>query len=131
MVPSSVRTGLATRLATITGLHVYELIPEVISSPCAIVDQLDLNFDTSMHGGSQATVDVLLVVQRTSERAGQLALDGYLATTGTGSVKAAIEGDTTLGGAVQTLRVLSATPGQYESQGVMFLAYRYRIQIYA
>ena len=49
---------------------------------------------------------------------------------GAGSIKAAIEGDRTLGGAVQTLRVISASPGEYESAGTLFLAYRYRLTIY-
>lgn len=131
MVPSTVRAGLVTRLLTITDLLALSYVPDVVVTPLAIVDQLELDFDSAMNRGlDMAFVDVNLIVQRMDTQSGQEALDGYLAGTGSGSVKAAIEGDKTLGGACSTLQVLSASPGQYESQGVMFLAYRYRIKIY-
>lgn len=132
MVPSTVRAGLVTRLATITGLRAYTEIPEVVSAPCALVDQLEIDFDASMGRGLDvAHVDILLVVQQLNQRSGLKALDGYLAGTGaTTSVKASIEGDKTLGGACSDLRVLSASPGQYQSGGIDFLAYRYRLVIY-
>jgi hypothetical protein len=69
-------------------------------------------------------------VQRFSERAGQDKLDAYLAGSGSSSIKTAIEGDRTLGGTVNTLRVTGAEAGTYDSQGVTFLSYRYRITIW-
>jgi hypothetical protein len=131
MSPSQVRDGLKTRLQTITGLRVYDLIPEPVTPPCAVVGQLDLTFDIdNARGLDQATVDIYVIVQRFSERAGQDKLDGYLAGTGATSIKAAIEGDRTLGGACQTLRVTSAESGTYDSQSNTFLSYRYRLTIY-
>jgi len=131
MSPSQVRDGLKTRLQTITGLRVYDLIPDPVTPPCAVVGQLDLTFDIdNARGLDQATVDIYVIVQRFSERAGQDKLDGYLAGTGATSIKAAIEGDRTLGGACQTLRVTSAESGTYDSQSNTFLSYRYRLTIY-
>lgn len=131
MVPSTVRTGLVTRLATISGLTALSYIPELVVAPVALVDQLEIEFDASMGRGlDSAFVDILLIVQRQDVQSGQTALDGYLAGTGTSSIKAAIEGDKTLGGACSTLQVLSASPGTYQSQGIDFLAYRYRVKIY-
>ena len=131
MNPSQVRDGLKTRLQTITGLRVYDLIPEPVTPPCAVVGQLDLTFDIdNARGLDQANVDVYVIVQRFSERAGQDKLDAYLAGSGASSIKTAIEGDRTLGGVVNTLRVTSAESGQYESQGVQFLSYRYRLTIW-
>jgi hypothetical protein len=131
MSPSQVRDGLKTRLQTITGLRVYDLIPEPVTPPCAVVGQLDLTFDIdNARGLDQATVDIYVIVQRFSERAGQDKLDGYLAGTGATSIKAAIEGDRTLGGACQTLRVTSAESGTYDSQSNTFLSYRYRLTIW-
>jgi hypothetical protein len=131
MVPSTVRTALVTRLNTITGLRAYDTVPDVITPPCAVVDQLLLTFDTAnARGLDTATVDVLLIVDRMDSASGQKALDGFLASTGPGSVKTAIEADRTLGGAVSTLKVVSAAPGQYESQAIVFLAYRYSLVIY-
>ena len=131
MQPSQVRDALKTRLQTISGLRVYELIPEPITPPCAIVGQLDFTFDIdNARGLDQANVDIYVIVQRFSERAGQDKLDGYLAGTGSTSIKAAIEGDRTLGGTCQTLRVIGAESGTYDSQSVTFLSYRYRLTIW-
>jgi hypothetical protein len=131
MNPSQVRDGLKTRLQTITGLRAYDLIPDTVVPPCAVVGQLDFTFDIdNARGLDQAQVDVLVIVQRFSERAGQDKLDAYLAGTGSTSIKAAIEGDRTLGGTVNTLRVTGAEAGTYDSQGVTFLSYRYRITIW-
>jgi hypothetical protein len=131
MQPSQVRDALKTRLQTISGLRVYELIPEPITPPCAVVGQLDFTFDIdNARGLDQANVDIYVIVQRFSERAGQDKLDGYLAGTGATSIKAAIEGDRTLGGTCQTLRVIGAESGTYDSQSVTFLSYRYRLTIW-
>jgi hypothetical protein len=131
MQPSQVRDGLKTRLQTITGLRAYDLIPDTVVPPCAVVGQLDFTFDIdNARGLDQAQVDVLVIVQRFSERAGQDKLDGYLAGSGSSSIKTAIEGDRTLGGTVNTLRVTGAEAGTYDSQGVTFLSYRYRITIW-
>jgi hypothetical protein len=95
------------------------------------VGQLDFTFDIdNARGLDQAQVDVLVIVQRFSERSGQNLLDLYLSGSGASSIKAAIEGDRTLGGVVNTLRVTGAEAGTYESQGIEFLSYRYRITIW-
>ncbi len=131
MNPSQVRDGLKTRLQTITGLRAYDLIPDTVVPPCAVVGQLDFTFDiNNARGLDQAQVDVLVIVQRFSERAGQDKLDAYLAGSGSSSIKTAIEGDRTLGGTVNTLRVTGAEAGTYDSQGVTFLSYRYRITMW-
>jgi hypothetical protein len=64
-----------------------------------------------------------------SESAGQAKLDGYLASTGSTSVKAAIEADKTLSGAVQTLRVTTATAGSVQVASIDYLAYRYVVEL--
>jgi hypothetical protein len=131
MIPSQVRDGLKTRLETISGLRAYDLIPDTVTPPAAIVGQLDFTFDIdNARGLDQAQVDVLVIVQRFSERSGQNLLDLYLSGSGASSIKAAIEGDRTLGGVVNTLRVTGAEAGTYESQGVEFLSYRYRLTIW-
>ena len=131
MIPSDVRDGLKTRLQTISGLRCFDLIPDQVTPPTAIVGQLDFTFDIdNARGLDLANVDVIVIVQRFSERAGQNRLDSYLSGSGATSIKAAIEGDRTLGGACQTLRVTSAESGSYESNSQIFLSYRYRITIY-
>lgn len=130
MVPSTVRANLKTRLATISGLKTYEFIPDSINVPAAIVGQIDLDFDATVNRGfDRASCTVLLIVGRMSESAGQTKLDSYLASTGSTSVKAAIEGDKTLSGAVQTLRVTNATSGSVQVASIDYLAYRYNVEL--
>ena len=128
---NGVRDALKSNLPTITGLSVYDLIPDVVVPPCAVVGQLDFTFDIdNMRGLDQASVDVFVIVQRISERSGQDKLDNFLAGSGTGSIKTAIESDRTLGGLVNTLRVISADSGTYTSGEQSFISYRYNLTIW-
>ena len=133
MLPSSVRAGLANALKVdgLNGVKIYEVVPEVLVAPCAYIGQLSIDFDTAnARGLDTADVDVVLIVSRTVEKSAQDKLDTWLAGTGTTSIKAILEADRTLGGAVSSLRVLSATPGEFENAGINYLAYRYRLKVY-
>jgi hypothetical protein len=107
------------------------LIPDVIVPPCAVVGQLDFTFDIdNARGLDQGSVDVFVIVQRISERSGQEKLDNFLAGSGNGSIKTALESDRTLGGLVDTLRVITAESGTYISGEQTFLSYRYNLTIW-
>ena len=126
-----VRDAIKNNLQTITNLRVYDLIPDVIVPPCAVVGQLDFTFDIdNARGLDQASVDIYVIVQRISERTGQDKLDLLLAGSGNGSIKTALESDRTLGGLVDTLRVISAESGTYTSGEQSFLSYRYNLTIW-
>ena len=128
---NGIRDALKANLQTITNLRVYDLIPDVIVPPCAVVGQLDFTFDIdNARGLDQASVDIFVIVQRISERSGQDKLDLLLAGSGNGSIKTAIESDRTLGGLVDTLRVISADSGTYTSGEQSFLSYRYNLTIW-
>lgn len=128
---NGVRDALKSNLQTITGLRVYDQIPDIVVPPCAIVGQLDFTFDIdNARGLDQASVDIFVLVQRISERAGQDKLDLLLAGSGSGSIKTALESDRTLGGLVDTLRVISADSGTYTSGETSFLSYRYNLTIW-
>ncbi len=130
MVPSNVRNGLKTNLTAITGLRCFDIVPDTVPLPAAVVGQLDFSFDASMvRGLDTAECEILLIVGRMSERAGQNRLDLYLSGSGSSSIKAAIEADKTLGGACSTLRVTTATAGTITNAGADMLAYRYRVEI--
>ncbi len=131
MIPSSVRDGLKKNLQEITGLRVYDLVPDNPQPPSAIIGQLDLVFDlNNARGLDQANIDVLVIVQRFSERTGQDKLDKYLSGSGDYSIKAAIEADRTLDGAVDTLRVTSAQSGVYQAADIEYLSYRYQVTVW-
>lgn len=92
---ATIRTGLATALDTINGVRVSAYFPDDITPPMAIVDTYRIDFDSAFNRGSDEIIfDVLVVVRRTSERAAQEALDTLVPL-----VKAALQSDTSLGGA--------------------------------
>lgn len=103
---ASLRTGLATRLGTISGLRTAATVPDDPKPPVAIVMPPSVSYDTSMGRGLDTyEFTVLVMVGRLSERTAQASLDAYANPTGAGSIKTAIEADRTLGGAANTCRV--------------------------
>lgn len=103
---SELRTGIKTNLATINGLRTSDFQPDNINPPIAIVFPISVNYDETFHRGMQTySFGVQVIVGRVSERSGQNALDAYCASTGTSSIKLAIESDKTLAGKAFDLRV--------------------------
>jgi len=100
MTPSTVRDNLKTALQSISGLRVFDYVPDSTNIPTnnafAIVGQLNMNL---------------------------------LASSGSTSIKTAIEADKTLSGAVQTLRVVSASPGTITSANIDYLSYQYSVEL--
>lgn len=134
MNPSTVRDNLKTALQAITGLRVMDYVPDSANIPTnnafAVVGQLSLNYDYTLNRGFDfATCNIIVMVGRMSERSGQERLDGLLASSGSTSIKAAVEADKTLSGAVQTLRVVSASPGTITSANIDYLSYQYSVEL--
>jgi hypothetical protein len=103
---SNLRSGLATRLATISGLRTSATIPDQPMPPQAIVYPERVSYDTALGRGSdEYTFVVMVIVGRVAERTAQTSLDGYCNPSGNLSIKAAIEGDPTLGGNALDCRV--------------------------
>jgi hypothetical protein len=103
---SAIRTGLATRLGTISGLRTAATVPDDPKPPVAIVMPPTVTYDTAMGRGLDTyEFTILVMVGRLSERTAQASLDGYANPSGAGSIKTAIEADRTLGGAASTCRV--------------------------
>ena len=101
--------GLEARLATISGLRVFDHVPDVFAAPCAFVLPDAIEFWQSFQTGTpEVTFTVTVVVGRASERTAQKALYEFMSFSGDRSIRAAIEGDRTLGGVVQTCIVESA-----------------------
>ena len=130
---SAIRSGIKTRLETISNLTVYDYVPDWIDPPTALVAPFtSLNFDSTMQRGSDTyEVPVILYVSKVDAETGQDSLDSYLAASGANSIKAAIEGDTTLGGAAMSVRVVNATDyGEYEvTQGTSFLGVTFNLEV--
>jgi hypothetical protein len=107
---SAVFTGLAERAATISGLRCFPYLPDSIPEPAFFPADVEIDYDQAYAGGmDQYTVRCRLLVSRADDRAGQGALNAYLAATGPKSVKAALEtAPRTLGGACDDLTVQRA-----------------------
>lgn len=106
MSVSEIRSGIATNLAAISGLRTSAFVPDNPTPPIAVVVPQRIEYDAAMGRGMDTyTFDVLVIAQRMSERNAQSLLDGYCNSTGSTSVKTALEADTTLGGKAFDLRV--------------------------
>jgi len=107
---TDLRTGLANRLATISGLRSSAYIPDNPQPPVAVVMPGRIQYDTAFGRGSdEYQFTIMLIVGRVADRASQTTLDGYCESSGNRSVKAAIEGDRTLGGKALDCRVTEMT----------------------
>lgn len=131
---SAVRAGLATRIATISGLEVHSTVPTTPQVPSVLVQATGGDYDLTMaDGGETWRFDlVLLAIQAaTPWDVAQDAIDDYLARTGTASIKAAIEGDVTLGGVAHSTRVLGWSDyGTISMGGVEYFGARLRVEVW-
>lgn len=130
---SQVAAGLAARLGTITGLRTYTYQPEQLNPPMAFPVLNSVRYHGSFQGGDVImdwTINV--VVGRYTDRTAHTALDEYLSYSGASSIRAALEGDTTLGGVVQTLVVPSGADITSLSAGdAEFLQIQFSVTVHA
>lgn len=129
----NIRTGLAARLATISGLRTYAYMPDNPVPPCAVTMPLSVSYDTAMNRGlDEIEWEVLVMVVRSDEETAQKALDAYCDPTSASAVKTAVEADPTLGGAVTQAIVTDLTSYQTLAVGEQqYLAATFRISIIA
>ncbi len=89
---STIRTRIKGRLDTITNLTNYTEEPEAIPKlPFTIVGEATIDFNTDFGGGRDYNFRVLLAVAERGHQEGWTELDNYLASSGTKSIKAALE----------------------------------------
>lgn len=131
MTPTGVRAGLATALDAISGLRTFEYVPDSLAVPAAVVEPLEVTYHQAQQNGlTEYRAYILVIVGRMSDRSSQARLDAYVDTSGTSSIKAALEADRTLGGACSTLTVTSTSPREVVVSGVDMIAYRFEVLIY-
>jgi len=100
---SAIRSGIGDNLATVAGLRVAETIPDSFSPPIAILSLSSVSYNgafntKTVQGLTTYNFVVSVVVGKVAERIAQARLDSYI-STGSASIKKAIESDRTLGGA--------------------------------
>ncbi len=129
---SSIRSGLSTRLATISGMSVYSFVPDSIEPPTAVVGVMSsVDYDSTMSRGSDLyEIPLYLYVSRVDAELSQDSLDEFLAGSGSKSIKQAIEGDSTLGGVVSSARVVEASNyGVYTINSIDYLGVEFSVEI--
>lgn len=106
---TTIQSALRDALTAIPGLRIADHLPEQVAPPMAVILLQNVQYHRAMRGGlSEWTFVISFVTGRMGERSAQLQLDSWLAWSGEGSVRAAIEADQTLGGACSTLVVSDA-----------------------
>ncbi len=128
-----IRNGIADNLRTIPGLQVSAYALANPTPPAAHVLRGSVLYDQAFHGGTHIwTMRVQAFVALVSDIGGQKLLDRYLSPDGALSVKAAIEADTTLGGAVADLHVTTATGEQVflRDQGGSVLGSEWTVEVW-
>lgn len=99
------RSGLKTRLATITGLRPTATYMEDVNPPAAMVLPVSAEFDVDMSADDTYQFDICVFVNGADLNRAQTAIDAYLSRSGANSIKVAIEADPTLGGVADSVKV--------------------------
>ncbi len=133
MALSDIRAAMGTALSAVPNLRVRELIPALVTPPMAVVSPSSIEYDLNAKNGvSRYLFTVTVFVVKADDRAAQLRVDPFVAPTGTGSVKAALEADRTLGGVVNTLRVTDVNNySSADANDVLYLAVDFQVEVFA
>lgn len=103
---TTLREALASNLAGIPGLQQSAYLLANPTPPAAEVLPAPIEYDKAMGRGHDLwRFTVRVFVGLTSDIAAQKRLDKMIASSGTNSIKAALESNTTLGGAAEDLHV--------------------------
>jgi hypothetical protein len=131
---SAIADAIATRVRTITALtnRTSAFGKDFADPPWAIVVPSPgdfITFDSSMARGSDdLTFIIKVVVLAGDDRASQDALTTYLDTSGSGSIKAAVDG--TLGGVVSFATVTAARNyGEVQWAGVQYNGCEFVVEV--
>ena len=130
---TNLRTAIATNLATISGLRTSAEMPDNPNPPIALVRPVTVEYNQAMAKGlTKYNFNVLVIVGRAEERTAQRSLDAFCSSTGSSSIKNAVESDKTLGGNAFDTRVTEMrnyTPIQL-NEGT-YLAAEFAVDVFA
>ena len=129
---SDIRDGLATNLATISGLRTAADLPDNPTPPIAVVQLNNVSYDQAFAKGLVLyNFTVTVIVGRVSERTAQSRLNGF-ASSGAGGIKDAVESDKTLGGSAFDVRLQEMTSlGAITLGEQQYMAAEFSVVVYA
>ena len=133
MALSAIRTAMGDALDAVPNLRVRELIPSLVVPPMAVVQPQQIEYDLNAQNGLHRYLfTVTVFVVKADDRAAQLRVDPFVAPTGTGSIKGALEADRTLGGVVNTLQVTNVNNySSADANDVVYLAVDFEVEVFA
>ena len=131
---TELKNGLKTRLDTITNLRAFAQQPDQVNPSVggiAFPSLESITYHGAMSRGLVTHVfTVSVIVGRAAERTTQALMDTYLSYDG--GIRAAIEGDQTLGGYAQTLIVEEASNiSTVDANDTTYLTVDFRVVVYA
>ena len=131
---TELKNGLKTRLDTITNLRAFAQQPDQVNPSVggiAFPSLESISYHGAMSRGLVTHVfTVSVIVGRAAERTTQALMDTYLSYDG--GIRAAIEGDQTLGGYAQTLIVEEASNiSTVDANDTTYLTVDFRVVVYA
>jgi len=105
---SEIRDGLKTTIGTISGLRVYDVVPDqAINFPVCLFIPTSIEFDLAMQRGTDRyEFEMTVAVQRSDSRTAQDKLDAYVTGSGSSSIRQAIYNNKSLGLANTDARVV-------------------------
>lgn len=131
---TQIREALAASLTTLQGIQVSAYLLANPTPPSIHIYPAAVEYDYTFRRGYDAwTLTVQAFVGLTSDIGAQKKLDELLAPSGTQSLKATAEADRTLGGIVDSVRVVAATGYHSYSRegGGPVLGAEWQTEIYA
>jgi hypothetical protein len=127
--------GIKTRLETITGLRVYAPngLPSSLNDlPAALIMLGPTDYNEAFDGDSAFNFRIVIVLAKQDQPSTLDKLLDYIETSGTYSVKAAIEADRTLNGKADTCQLIRNTGlVPVEWGGITYLGTEFELKVWA
>ena len=129
---AAIRAGIKTRLATSsTFIQIAATMPDTVSPPCAVIDLQSVSYDQAFGNGLELlTFTITVIAQRFDPAANQALLDSLI--SGSGAVRALIDGDLTLDGSCSTCQLSQMTDyGLISVNETDYLGANFTLEVYA
>ena len=130
---SAISTAIAAQLKTV-GIRTETYLADTFSPPIALVaiDQIEYHDAFGSPGLGKYTFTVFVIVSRADDRAGIASLEKYMSASGSLSILAAIEADTTLGAIASASFVKhSGPPASINVGGAIYVSVPFEVEVYA
>lgn len=130
--PTAICAAAASQLAAQTGITAYGYAPGQPNPPMIIVIPGNpvITYGVTLDGEVNMNLRIVALASAANDDTGQLAVNGYIATSGTTSVPAAMLADPTLGATVEFAEVTTVTQyGLIDYSGQQYFGATFNCQV--